>query len=57
MQEGLELSMDDAYPTDVILDMPKRPPWDYSISPTQLEELEQNYFRVSVLFVIMNWFT
>jgi hypothetical protein len=38
---------DDYFPDGI--DMPKRPPWDFSMSKEQLEMREQKYFTVSLL--------
>jgi len=40
------MSIDDVYPADVNLDMPKRPPWSYSMSCAELELREEKYFKV-----------
>lgn len=36
---------DDYFPSQV--DMPKRPPWDFSMSKEEVEQREQKYFHVS----------
>lgn len=46
-QEGFELGIDSAYPKDMLLDMPKRPQWDYTITSAQLDDQEQSYFKVN----------
>lgn len=47
------MSIDDVYPADANLDMPKRPPWSYSMSCAELEQREEKYFKVQtkLLFV------
>lgn len=52
-QEGLELSIDSVYPKDMLLDMPKRPPWDYTLTTAQLDDQEQSYFKVGSLLQCM----
>ena len=42
--EGLEVVSADVFPSDD-LGMPKRPPWDFKMSPAQLDMREQKYFR------------
>lgn len=46
---------DDYYPSGVY--MPKRPPWDFSMTKEQLEMMEQRYFTVrihiSVIYTIL----
>lgn len=42
--EGLEVKASDVFPNDE-LGMPKRPPWDFKMTPEQLEMREQKYFR------------
>ncbi|XP_076342492.1 nucleostemin 4 isoform X2 [Tachypleus tridentatus] len=44
-QEALEVSYEDIFLPGSGLDMPKRPPWNYSMSKEQLEAREQKYFR------------
>ena len=41
--EEMEIS-DDYFPPEV--DMPKRPPWDFTMTKEQLEMREQRYFTV-----------
>lgn len=45
-QEALELKIEDVYPEGISLSMPKRPPWDYTFSASQLDTNEQEYFKV-----------
>ena len=33
---------------DAMIDIPKRPPWDYTLSKQRLEINEEKYFRVRV---------
>ena len=37
--------MDDVYKPGSVLDMPKRPPWDYSVSKEQVESKEEKMFQ------------
>jgi len=48
------MSIDDVYPADANLDLPKRPPWSYSMSCAEVERREERYFKVSdnVLFIL-----
>lgn len=45
-QKALEIDLDDIYKPGSVLDIPKRPSWDYKESKAQLEAKEQKYFRV-----------
>jgi len=40
------VSLDDIYPESADLDIPKRPPWSYSMSCAEVERNEDKYFRV-----------
>ena len=40
------MSIDDVYPSDASLDMPKRPSWSYSMTCAELEQREEKYFKV-----------
>ncbi|XP_055950603.1 guanine nucleotide-binding protein-like 1 isoform X2 [Argiope bruennichi] len=44
-EETLEVSYEDVFTEGSELDMPKRPPWDFSLSKEELEMREQKYFR------------
>lgn len=44
-EEALEVDMDDIYKPGSVLDMPKRPRWDYSMTKEQLEAKEEAYFK------------
>ena len=33
---------------DIVMDIPKRPAWNYSLSKQELERNEEKYFRVSM---------
>ncbi|CAL1287209.1 unnamed protein product [Larinioides sclopetarius] len=44
-EEELEVSYEDVFTKGSELDMPKRPPWDFSLSKEELEMREQKYFR------------
>ena len=46
-QTALELDLNDVYQPGSVLDMPKRPPWDYKMSKSKLDVKEEVYFRVS----------
>ncbi|GAB6020129.1 Guanine nucleotide-binding-like protein 1 [Chamberlinius hualienensis] len=43
--ETLEVDADDVFLPGSELDMPKRPPWNYSMSTHQLNDVEDRYFR------------
>jgi len=40
------MSLSDIYPPDANLDIPKRPPWNYSMSCAEVEQKEEKYFKV-----------
>jgi len=40
------MSVDDVYPADADLDLPKRPSWNYSMSCAEVEQREEKYFKV-----------
>lgn len=42
------MDLDDVYKPGSSLDMPKRPPWDYSMSRGALDAREETYFKVWV---------
>ncbi|KAJ8706662.1 hypothetical protein PYW07_012740 [Mythimna separata] len=42
-EKALEVNPEDYFPTD--LSFPKRPPWDFSMTPAQLDAQEQRYFK------------
>ncbi|XP_055357480.1 guanine nucleotide-binding protein-like 1 [Paramacrobiotus metropolitanus] len=44
-EEKLEMSLEDIYRPGSELDMPRRPPWDYTMTKEQLDANEQKYFR------------
>lgn len=44
-EQQLEISVDDVYPPDSVLEMPKRPKWSYNMSKQKLEQQESNYFK------------
>ncbi|XP_060069703.1 guanine nucleotide-binding protein-like 1 [Ylistrum balloti] len=44
-EEALEVNIDQVYQPGSVLDLPKRPPWNYSLSKAKLEAREQNYFQ------------
>ena len=46
LQSKLEMSINEVYPADAVLDMPKRPPWDYTMTTEQLDHKEHDYFKV-----------
>ncbi|XP_070531725.1 guanine nucleotide-binding protein-like 1 isoform X2 [Ptychodera flava] len=43
-EEMLEVDIEDIYKPGSVLDMPKRPPWNYSLSKDQVEKRENAYF-------------
>lgn len=45
MQSGLEVSVDDIYVPGTVLDIPKRPPWSYSMTKQQVEHQEEAMFE------------
>ena len=45
----LEISVDDIYKPEIVLDMPKRPLWDYQMSTEKVLAREEKYFRVRTL--------
>nr|XP_054769733.1 guanine nucleotide-binding protein-like 1 [Lytechinus pictus] len=44
-ESAQEVDIDDIYQPGSVLDMPKRPPWDYNISKDKLEQREEQEFR------------
>jgi hypothetical protein len=42
----LEVDFESVYRLGSVLDIPKRPPWDYSMSKHQVESREEKYFQV-----------
>ncbi|KAJ8704828.1 hypothetical protein PYW08_012148 [Mythimna loreyi] len=42
-EKDLEVNPEDYFPTD--LSFPKRPPWDFNMTPAQLDAQEQRYFK------------
>ncbi|KAK2165507.1 hypothetical protein LSH36_49g06008 [Paralvinella palmiformis] len=44
-EDALEVDMDDIYKPGTVLDMPKRPKWDYNMTKEQLEAREEAYFK------------
>lgn len=44
-QETLEVSLETTYKPGSVLDMPKRPPWNYNMSKEQVERSEQTMFE------------
>ena len=45
----LEINIEDIYKPGTVLDMPKRPFWDYQMSTEKVLAREEKYFRVSIL--------
>lgn len=43
-EKDLEISIEQVYPPDSVLEMPKRPKWTYLMSKQQLEQQENGYF-------------
>lgn len=44
-EEELEVDLTDIYQPGSVLDIPKRPLWDYKLSKEQLEQREEGYFK------------
>ncbi|XP_064649290.1 guanine nucleotide-binding protein-like 1 [Lineus longissimus] len=44
-ESDLEIDLDEIYQPGTILDMPKRPPWNHSLTKGVLESREEKYFR------------
>ncbi|OWF39484.1 guanine nucleotide-binding protein-like 1 [Mizuhopecten yessoensis] len=44
-EDALEVDIDQVYQPGSVLDLPKRPPWNYSLSRAELEAREQKYFQ------------
>ncbi|XP_062620565.1 guanine nucleotide-binding protein-like 1 [Saccostrea cucullata] len=44
-EADLEVDFESVYRPGSVLDIPKRPPWDYSMSKAQLEAREEKYFQ------------
>ncbi|XP_033729463.1 guanine nucleotide-binding protein-like 1 [Pecten maximus] len=44
-EDALEVNIDQVYQPGSVLDLPRRPPWDYSLTKAQLEASEQKYFQ------------
>ena len=44
-QSALEVSVDDVYVPGTVLDIPKRPPWSYSMTKEQVERQEEAMFE------------
>ena len=44
------MSFNDIYPADANLNIPKRPPWSYSMSCAEVEQREEKYFKVWINF-------
>ncbi|XP_022322756.2 guanine nucleotide-binding protein-like 1 [Crassostrea virginica] len=44
-QTDLEIDFETVYRPGSVLDIPKRPPWDYSMSKQQLDSREEKYFQ------------
>lgn len=42
-EKDMEVTPEDYFPTD--LSFPKRPPWDFNMTPAQLDAQEQRYFK------------
>ena len=45
----LEIDIEDIYKPGTVLDMPKRPSWDYQMSAEKVLAREEKYFRVRTL--------
>ncbi|XP_076436315.1 guanine nucleotide-binding protein-like 1 [Babylonia areolata] len=53
-EKALEMSIGSVFPTENPLDFPKRPPWDFRLSKTQLERQEQAYYSKYVQTLLMS---
>ena len=42
------MDLEDVYIPGSVLDMPKRPPWDYHMSKDKLVAREERYFKVKL---------
>ncbi len=49
-EESLEIPIEQIYRPGSALDMPIRPAWTYEMTKEQLEQQEQTYFNVKILF-------
>ena len=45
LQRSLEVSVDDVYAPGTVLDIPKRPPWSYSMTKEEVESQEEAMFE------------
>ena len=52
LQEELEVDLTDIYQPGSVLDIPKRPSWDYKLSKEKLEQREEEYFKVKCPFLL-----
>jgi hypothetical protein len=48
-QSALEIDISEIYQPGTLLDMPKRPPWNHSLTKEKLESREEKYFHVSTV--------
>ncbi len=44
-QAELEVGVEEVYQPGSALDMPQRPPWSYSMSKAQLQEVEEKHLQ------------
>ncbi|XP_013410174.1 guanine nucleotide-binding protein-like 1 [Lingula anatina] len=44
-EESLEIAFDEVFQPGTVLDIPKRPPWNYTLSKEELEHNEEEYFQ------------
>lgn len=42
------MNIEDIYKPGTVLDMPKRPPWDYNMSKPKVLAREEKHFRVCI---------
>jgi hypothetical protein len=49
-EESLEIPIEQIYRPGSALDIPIRPSWTYDMTKEQLEQQEQTYFNVKILF-------
>lgn len=50
-EKDLEIDSDEFFTPE--LDFPVRPPWNYDMSPAELDAREHHYFTVSYLLTVM----
>jgi hypothetical protein len=50
-EESLEIPIEQIYRPGSALDLPIRPAWTYDMTKEQLEQQEQTYFNVKIIFI------